>query len=59
VIGLENTRHHLEHLARKSKNRFYAIDVAAGKIHHLEPGQETFALHAAKEMEKRRSAEVG
>lgn len=59
VIGLENTRHHLELLARKSKNRFYAIDVSAGKIHRLEPGHETFALHAAKGMEKRRSATVG
>jgi hypothetical protein len=58
VIGIENTRHHLEQLARKSKNRFYAIDMTAGTIHHLEPGRETFALHASKGMEKRRSATV-
>jgi hypothetical protein len=32
VLGLDGTRLHLQELAKKSNNRFYAIDIWSGKI---------------------------
>jgi hypothetical protein len=34
VLGLEGARCHLLELAKTSENRFYAIDIASGKIVH-------------------------
>jgi hypothetical protein len=34
VLGLEGARYHLMELAKTSENRFYAIDIASGKIVH-------------------------
>ena len=36
VLGLEGTRIHLRELARKSGNRFYAIDMVSGRIVHYD-----------------------
>ena len=32
VLGLDSTRFHLQELAKKSENQFYAIDIWSGKI---------------------------
>jgi len=32
VVGLQGTRHHMCDLARHSRNQFYAIHLASGKI---------------------------
>ena len=38
VLGMEGTRHHLSELSKTSQNRFYAMDIATGKIinHNLD-----------------------
>ncbi len=36
VIGLEGARNHVSDLARRSPNKFYAMNVASGKIMPIE-----------------------
>jgi hypothetical protein len=43
VLGLEGTRLHLQELAQKSGNHFYAIDMVSGKV--VRHGQDGVGLH--------------
>jgi hypothetical protein len=45
ALGLEGTRYHLMELSKKSQNRFYAMDIANGKIVH--PNMDRLALDLA------------
>jgi hypothetical protein len=42
VLGLEGTRLHLQELAQKSGNQFYAIEMVSGKT--VSPGQGPIGL---------------
>jgi hypothetical protein len=51
VSGLGNTRHQLQMLARKSHNKFYAIDLNAGKVHYLDQDRHKFAFRSPRRTE--------
>ncbi len=51
VIGLEGARIHVSDLARRSQNKFYAMNVASGKIVPIELPHG--ALHADSRMGRR------
>ena len=58
VLGVESTRIHLRELSQKSGNRFYAIDMATGKI--IQSGSERVGpgLLAPQEIGKRSKSAV-
>ena len=51
VIGLEGARTHVSDLARRSPNKFYAMNVASGKIMPIELAHG--ALHAGSKVGRR------
>jgi hypothetical protein len=58
VSGLGNTRHQLEKLAQKSQNKFYAIDVTAGKVHYLRLERDAFAFRSPRRSEGRSNQRI-
>jgi hypothetical protein len=55
VSGLENTRIHLHEMSRQSKNQFYAIDIAVGKVVRLKQDYEALDFLVARKADGRRS----
>ena len=58
VAGLENTRIHLHEMSRQSKNQFYAIDIAVGKVIRLKQDYESLGFIAVRKTEGRSSQRV-
>ena len=46
VLGIETTHHRLQELSKKSKNRFYAINLTTGRVHVFEPGRDLGTFRA-------------
>jgi len=53
VLGLESTRHHLRELAKRSQNRFYAMNIASGKIVRCNPNHGGSGLSAPRRIDSR------
>jgi hypothetical protein len=58
VPGLENARLQLRELAQKSKNQFYAIDMIAGKILHLDWKQDVPGFRIPRKSRKRSNEKI-
>jgi len=46
VVGLQGARIHMHHLAGRSNNNFYAMNVASGKVVHLNHAHGAFDAEA-------------
>jgi len=58
VSGLENTRIHLHEMNRHSRNEFYAIDIAFGKVIRLSSDADPMPLLTAKRSASRSTQRV-
>jgi hypothetical protein len=58
VLGLEGTRLHLQELAQKSGNHFYAIDMVSGKVVHPSQDRVGLQLLPAQRVGRRSKAAV-
>ena len=58
VSGLDNTRLQLQKLAQKSQNKFYAIDVTAGKVHYPRLERDNFGFRSPKRSEGRSNQRI-
>jgi hypothetical protein len=58
IPGSETTRLRLQEMARRSKNKFYAINLATGEVITLNSERNSHGVRAALKTERRSKSQV-